>query len=59
MCWHYEQASDAAIFEEFQKNMPAYILDRSDLFPKIREMYPALFYTYKSEEVGGYKIYHK
>ncbi len=51
--------SDAAIFEEFQKNMPAYILDRSDLFPKIREMYPALFYTYKSEEVGGYKIYHK
>lgn len=51
--------SDAAIFEEFQKNMPEYVLDRSDLFPKIREMYPALFYSYKSEEVGGYKIYHK
>ncbi len=51
--------SDAAIFEEFQKNMPDYVLDRNDLFPKIREMYPALFYGYKSEEVGGYKIYHK
>ncbi|MBX7242910.1 MAG: hypothetical protein K1X92_14305 [Bacteroidia bacterium] len=50
--------SDAEIFDEFNKNRPDYILDRNNLFPNIREMYPALFYDYKAESVGGYKVYH-
>ncbi len=50
--------SDAEIFDELNKNRPDYILDRNNLFPNIREMYPALFYDYKSESVGGYQVYH-
>lgn len=50
--------SDAAIFEEFQHDKPDYILDKEDLFPKIQEMYPVLFYNYIPESVGGYKVYH-
>lgn len=51
--------SDADIFDEFNKNRPDYILDRNNLFPKIKDMYSGLFYEYKAESVGGYTIYHK
>lgn len=53
--------SDGEIFEEFQNNLPDYIIDKSEkgLFPNIQDMYPGLFFKYKAEEVGGYKIYHQ
>ena len=53
--------SDGEIFEEFQNNLPDYIIDKKEngLFPNIQDMYPGLFFKYKAEEVGGYKIYHQ
>ncbi|MFN0201747.1 MAG: hypothetical protein ACKVTZ_09515 [Bacteroidia bacterium] len=51
--------SDAEIFEEFQKNLPDFIVDKSNLFPNLQEMYPVLFYNYKADNVGEYKIYHR
>lgn len=57
--------SDAAAFEEFQENLPSYILEpitnknKPELFPRIKDLYPVLFFNYKTDIVGGYKIYHK
>lgn len=53
--------SDGEIFEEFQNNLPDYIIDKKEkgLFPNIQDMYPGLFFKYKAEEVGEYKIYHQ
>lgn len=51
--------SEAEIYKEFEGNLPDYVIDKQGLFPNIREMYPVLFYDYKPDSVGAYRVYYK